>query len=105
MVCTIFAKMSNRKSNPIFPILSDFFRFFYFSQLLDSTGLMKTLFSAIFHYFVKTGIVAASGATEIQFARKGKEAKDDSGPVRSCLWGNCPNGGTKDMASHLKANT
>ena len=40
-----------------------------------------------------------------KFARKGKEAKDDSGPVRSCLWGNCPNGGTKDMASHLNSNT
>ena len=32
---TIFAKKSNRKSNPIFPILSDFFRFLDFSQLLD----------------------------------------------------------------------
>ena len=31
----IFAKMSNKKSNPIFPILSDFFRFLDFSRLLD----------------------------------------------------------------------
>ena len=31
----IFAKKSNRKSNPIFPILSDFFRFLDFSRLLD----------------------------------------------------------------------
>ena len=32
---TIFAKKSNRKSNPIFPILSDFFRFLDFSRLPD----------------------------------------------------------------------
>jgi len=31
----IFAKKSNKKSNPIFPILSDFFRFLDFSRLLD----------------------------------------------------------------------
>ena len=31
----IFAKKSNRKSNPIFPILSDFFRFLDFSRLPD----------------------------------------------------------------------
>ena len=31
----IFAKKSNKKSNPIFPILSVFFRFLDFSRLLD----------------------------------------------------------------------
>ena len=31
----IFAKKSNKKSNPIFPILSDFFRFLDFSWLPD----------------------------------------------------------------------
>ena len=31
----IFAKKSDRKSDPIFPILSDFFRFLDFSWLLD----------------------------------------------------------------------
>ena len=31
----IFAKKSNKKSNPIFPILSIYFRFLDFSQLLD----------------------------------------------------------------------
>merc|ERR1712208_74879 len=31
----IIAKKSNRKSNPIFPILSDFFRFLDFSRLPD----------------------------------------------------------------------
>ena len=31
----IFAKKSNKKSNPIFPILSDFFRFLDFSRFLD----------------------------------------------------------------------
>ena len=31
----IFAKKSIKKSNPIFPILSDFFRFLDFSRLLD----------------------------------------------------------------------
>ena len=31
----IFAKKSDRKSDPIFPILSDFFRFFDFSRLPD----------------------------------------------------------------------
>ena len=31
----IFAKKSNMKSNPIFPILSVFFRFLDFSRLLD----------------------------------------------------------------------
>ena len=31
----IFAKKSNNKSNPIFPILSDFFHFLDFSLLLD----------------------------------------------------------------------
>ena len=36
------------------------------------------------------------------FVRKGVGAKDDSGPLRSFLWGNCRNGGTKDMASHLE---
>ena len=30
-----FAKKSNKISNPIFPILSDFFRFLDFSRLLD----------------------------------------------------------------------
>ena len=30
-----FAKKSNKKSNPIFPILSDFFRLLDFSRLLD----------------------------------------------------------------------
>ena len=37
---------------------------------------------------------------------KGQEVKDDSGAVqRSCLWGNCGNGGTRDMASHTDLNT
>ena len=31
----IFAKKSNKMSNPIFPILSDFFWFLDFSRLLD----------------------------------------------------------------------
>ena len=31
----IFAKKPNKKSNPIFPILSDFFRLLDFSRLLD----------------------------------------------------------------------
>ena len=31
----IFAKKSNKKSNPIFPILSNFFRLLDFSRLLD----------------------------------------------------------------------
>ena len=31
----IFAKKSDRKSDPIFPILSDFFRFLDFSRLPD----------------------------------------------------------------------
>ena len=31
----IFAKKSDRKSDPIFPILSDFFRFLDFSLLPD----------------------------------------------------------------------
>ena len=31
----IFAKKSNMKSNPIFPILTDFFRLLDFSRLLD----------------------------------------------------------------------
>ena len=31
----IFAKKSNKKSNPIFPVLSDFFRLLDFSRLLD----------------------------------------------------------------------
>ena len=31
----IFAKKSNKKSNPIFPILADVFQFLDFSRLLD----------------------------------------------------------------------
>ena len=38
----IFAKKSDRKSDPIFPILSDFFRFLDFSRLSDSTALVST---------------------------------------------------------------
>ena len=41
----IFAKKSNKKSNPIFPILSDFFPIFTLFptfRLSDSTTLMKT---------------------------------------------------------------
>ena len=38
----IFAKKSNKKSNPIFPILSDFFWFLDFSRLSDSTALILT---------------------------------------------------------------
>ena len=39
----IFAKKSDRKSDPIIPILSDFFRFLDFSRLSDSTALVGTL--------------------------------------------------------------
>ena len=39
MAFGIFAKKSDRKSDPIFPILSDFFRFLDFSRLSDSTAL------------------------------------------------------------------
>ena len=39
----IFAKMSNKKSNPIFPILSDFFRLFLTFRLSDSTALIQML--------------------------------------------------------------
>ena len=41
----LIAKKSNRKSNPIFPILSDFFpifRLFPTSRLPDSTTLVET---------------------------------------------------------------
>ena len=38
----IFAKKSERKSDPIFPILSDFFRILDFSRLSDSTALLQT---------------------------------------------------------------
>ena len=38
----IFAKKSNRKSDPIFLILSDFFRFLDFSRLSDSTALVRS---------------------------------------------------------------
>ena len=41
----IFAKKSNKKSNPIFPILSNFstFRLFPTFRLSDSTALVRTL--------------------------------------------------------------
>ena len=39
----IFAKKLDRKSDPIFPILSDFFRFLDFSRLSDSTALVESL--------------------------------------------------------------
>ena len=38
----IFAKKSDRKSDPIFLILSDFFRILDFSRLSDSTALILT---------------------------------------------------------------
>ena len=38
----IFAEKSDRKSDPIFPILSDFFRFLDFSRLSDSTAQIMT---------------------------------------------------------------
>ena len=34
-ILAFFAKKSNNKSNPIFPILSDFFQFLDFSRLSD----------------------------------------------------------------------
>ena len=42
MAFCIFAKKSDRKSDPIFPILSDFFWFLDFSRLSDSTALILT---------------------------------------------------------------
>ena len=47
----IFAKKSNKKSNPIFLILSDFFRFLDFSRLSNSTALMQTHFQIIQTFF------------------------------------------------------
>ena len=37
-----FWHKSNKRSNPIFLIFSDFFRFLDFSRLSDSTALLKT---------------------------------------------------------------
>ena len=47
-----FAKKSNKKSNPIFPILSDFFpifRLFLTFRLSDSTALVRIQPSSVYN--------------------------------------------------------
>ena len=77
----IFAKKSTKKSNPIFPLLSDFFQFLDFSRLLDfpipqlqfvlgCSGLYWAILDCTGLYWAQTGFTGGTGGTWLYSAEK-----------------------------------